>query len=174
MLFLNANDIRPIRSKSLEFASPTAINRRKNNIIVALKVIRIKRRTLHIKLQAAIPALKPGLRLKRLRASQPLGQVMIYPGFGGDPFRNGERNLHFLHVNREKGRSCRACHDEHASNQPKHIRESVPFGRWTMHTQYTKTETGGGCTTGCHRPYSYDRDNPKTNKTPESRKTEKP
>jgi len=90
-------------------------------------------------------------------------------------FRNGERNLHFLHVNREKGRSCRACHDEHASNQPKHIRESVPFGRWTMHTQYTKTETGGGCTTGCHRPYKYDRDNPATNKTPgESKSTEKP
>ena len=33
------------------------------------------------------------LRLKRLGAAQPLGQVLIYPGLGGDPFRNGERNL---------------------------------------------------------------------------------
>ena len=33
------------------------------------------------------------LRLKRLGRAQPLGQVLIYPGLGGDPFRNGERNL---------------------------------------------------------------------------------
>jgi carnitine 3-dehydrogenase len=33
------------------------------------------------------------LRLKRLGAAQPVGQVLIYPGLGGDPFRNGERNL---------------------------------------------------------------------------------
>jgi predicted CXXCH cytochrome family protein len=78
-------------------------------------------------------------------------------------FRNGDINLHFLHVNREKGRTCRACHDEHASNQPKHIREEVPFGRWTMKVQYNETPTGGGCTTGCHVPYKYDRMNPVTN-----------
>lgn len=90
-------------------------------------------------------------------------------------FRNGDRNLHYLHVNREKGRSCRACHDEHASSQPKHIRESVPFGRWTMHTQYTKTGTGGGCATGCHRSYQYDRNNPVNNKASgQIRITEKP
>lgn len=81
-------------------------------------------------------------------------------------FRNGDLNLHFLHVNREKGRSCRACHHEHASDQPKHIRDAVPFGRWTMHTTYTKTETGGGCTTGCHLPYKYDRQSAVSNKTP--------
>ncbi len=33
------------------------------------------------------------LRLKRLGLRQPIGQVMIYPGLGGDPFRNGARNL---------------------------------------------------------------------------------
>jgi|GEM_PF-4170 len=33
------------------------------------------------------------LRLKRLASPQPLGQLLIYPGLGGDPFRNGERNL---------------------------------------------------------------------------------
>ena len=72
-------------------------------------------------------------------------------------FRNGDQNLHYLHVNREKGRSCRACHHEHASNQPKHVRSSVPFGRWVMDVKYDRTETGGGCTTGCHLPYKYDR-----------------
>jgi predicted CXXCH cytochrome family protein len=75
-------------------------------------------------------------------------------------FRNGTRNLHFVHVNREKGRSCRACHHEHASNQPKHIRSEVPFGRWTMKTEFTMTDTGGTCSTGCHVPYKYDRENP--------------
>ena len=33
------------------------------------------------------------LRLKRLGTPQPIGQLMIYPGLGGDPFRNGARNL---------------------------------------------------------------------------------
>jgi predicted CXXCH cytochrome family protein len=78
-------------------------------------------------------------------------------------FRNGDLNLHYLHVNREKGRSCRACHHEHAGNQPKHIRGEVPFGRWTMKVEYTKTDSGGGCTTGCHLPYKYDRVNPVQN-----------
>lgn len=73
-------------------------------------------------------------------------------------FRNGKVNLHYLHVNREKGRTCRACHHEHGSNQPKHIRSVVPFGRWEMQLEYTMTDTGGGCATGCHVPYSYDRE----------------
>ncbi|MFV2082363.1 MAG: cytochrome c3 family protein, partial [bacterium] len=37
-------------------------------------------------------------------------------------FRNGDQNLHFLHVNREKGISCKACHEVHAGSQAKHIR----------------------------------------------------
>lgn len=75
-------------------------------------------------------------------------------------FRDGERNLHFLHVNKEKGRTCRACHAEHASMQPHHVRSEVPFGRWAMKVEFTKTETGGTCSTGCHQPYSYDRVTP--------------
>lgn len=80
----------------------------------------------------------------------------------GTGFRDGTRNLHFLHVNREKGRTCRACHAEHASEQPHHIRSEVPFGRWSMKVKFTKTETGGTCETGCHVPYSYDRVQPTT------------
>lgn len=73
-------------------------------------------------------------------------------------FRNGDLNLHFLHVNKERrGRTCRACHQTHASNHPKHIRESVPYGSWNLPIGFSKTETGGSCAPGCHVPKDYDR-----------------
>lgn len=73
-------------------------------------------------------------------------------------FRNGEVNLHFKHVkNPGKGRTCRACHETHASNYPKHIRASVPYGKWELPLNYQKTETGGSCSPGCHKSKSYDR-----------------
>ncbi len=77
-------------------------------------------------------------------------------------FRNGDLNLHFLHVNREKGRSCKACHEVHAGNQPKHIAREVPYGKsnWMLPIKFTKTETGGTCVVGCHKPKSYDREKP--------------
>lgn len=76
-------------------------------------------------------------------------------------FRNGNINLHFLHVNKERrGRTCRACHATHASNQARHIRKSVPYGIWELPVGFTKTETGGTCKSGCHLPKAYDRNNP--------------
>ncbi len=76
-------------------------------------------------------------------------------------FRNGDLNLHFLHVNKERrGRTCKACHQTHASNLPKHIRESVPYGKWELPVGFTKTETGGGCISGCHGLKDYDRKKP--------------
>jgi len=76
-------------------------------------------------------------------------------------FRNGNLNLHYLHVNKEqRGRTCRACHATHASNQPKHIRESVPYGVWDLPIQFEKTQTGGNCKPGCHLPFAYDRQTP--------------
>ncbi|HUU83471.1 MAG TPA: cytochrome c3 family protein [Phycisphaerae bacterium] len=76
-------------------------------------------------------------------------------------FRNGKLNLHHLHVNRPvKGRTCRACHETHASKGPKHVTESVPFGEWRIPIAFAKTATGGSCSPGCHRPYAYDRDTP--------------
>jgi predicted CXXCH cytochrome family protein len=83
-------------------------------------------------------------------------------------FRNGEQNLHYLHVNKDtKGRTCRACHETHASNKAKHIRDSVPFGAggWKLPINFEKTDTGGSCSPGCHRPYAYDRVHPITNVT---------
>jgi predicted CXXCH cytochrome family protein len=79
-------------------------------------------------------------------------------------FRNGDRNLHFTHVNRQtKGRSCRACHDVHASNQPTHLAESVAFGAggWQMPLRFEPTASGGSCQPGCHKSQSYDRVTPK-------------
>lgn len=75
-------------------------------------------------------------------------------------FRNGDQNLHFLHVNKERrGRTCRACHQTHASNSPKHIREKVPYGMWELPLNFKKSETGGSCLPGCHVKKEYDRDN---------------
>jgi predicted CXXCH cytochrome family protein len=73
-------------------------------------------------------------------------------------FRDGERNLHFVHVNnKQKGRSCRMCHNIHGGNQPKLIADSVPFGKWNLPLKFVKTETGGSCAPGCHKPKTYDR-----------------
>ncbi len=76
-------------------------------------------------------------------------------------FRNGDRNLHYVHVNKaDRGRTCRSCHATHASDLPKHIRETVPYGAWDLPIQFRKTGTGGGCQPGCHLPLSYDREAP--------------
>ncbi|MFT5698936.1 MAG: putative CXXCH cytochrome family protein [Desulforhopalus sp.] len=91
-------------------------------------------------------------------------------------FRDGSKNLHYLHVNRsEKGRTCRACHEVHASNNYNHIREAVPFGKinWMLHLMFEPlyvnkktglvcdelnsdgTQNGGSCI-ACHNRKFYD------------------
>lgn len=86
-------------------------------------------------------------------------------------FRNGDRNLHYVHVNKERrGRTCRSCHATHASNLPKHIRKSVPYGVWDLPIQFEKTETGGSCKPGCHVPFAYDRESPVTYATEQEAK----
>ncbi len=72
-------------------------------------------------------------------------------------FRNGERNLHELHVNQQKGRTCRACHDVHASDLDHHLREEFKFGSSNIPMYYFKTSTGGRCIPGCHKERGYDR-----------------
>ena len=80
-------------------------------------------------------------------------------GTGFTGFRDGDRNLHWLHVNRTKGRTCRACHDVHASSLPFHIRDAVPFGPagWMLKVGYERTADGGSCMPSCHGPKSYRR-----------------
>lgn len=76
-------------------------------------------------------------------------------------FRNGPLNLHYLHVNKEiKGRTCFDCHEAHAGDRPKLIREEALNGNWKVLIRFAKTETGGSCSPGCHEEYAYDRLNP--------------
>jgi predicted CXXCH cytochrome family protein len=81
-------------------------------------------------------------------------------------FRNGEHNLHFSHVNKDdKGRTCKACHDIHASNNPMHIAYDFPYGQWVLPINYEPMENGGRCTPGCHETKAFDRNNPVDNKS---------
>jgi predicted CXXCH cytochrome family protein len=80
-------------------------------------------------------------------------------------FRNGDKNMHFVHVNKTpKGRTCRSCHEVHAGKQAKHIREKVPFGKLSYPIRFTKTANGGSCVVGCHVERGYDRVTPVQNK----------
>lgn len=85
--------------------------------------------------------------------------VMKQNGAGVTQFRDGLKNLHALHVNQEKGRTCRACHEVHASKRDAHIRESVPFGtsNWLLEINFQSSEEGGSCAPGCHAPKKYAR-----------------
>lgn len=77
-------------------------------------------------------------------------------------FRNGKQNLHYLHVaDPRKGRSCRACHEAHASDGEKLISlEGSKFGDWKIPVRFTSTPSGGSCAPGCHREVGYDRETP--------------
>lgn len=76
-------------------------------------------------------------------------------------FRNGDRNLHYLHVNKShRGRNCNICHAAHDSNLPKLMADTVPFGKWRLPINFKKTATGGSCSPGCHKTVSYDRERP--------------
>jgi hypothetical protein len=73
-------------------------------------------------------------------------------------FRDGRRNLHYVHINKsERGRTCRACHEVHASKQPHQLRDGVPYGSkgWLLKLNYTKSPTGGSCEKTCHGTYTY-------------------
>jgi predicted CXXCH cytochrome family protein len=73
-------------------------------------------------------------------------------------FRNGDRNLHFVHVNKAShGRTCRSCHEVHASTNARHIASTVPFGTWELPVKFERTENGGSCAPGCHSVQKYDR-----------------
>ena len=73
-------------------------------------------------------------------------------------FRDGSRNLHYLHVNKaERGRTCRACHEVHASKQKHQMRDGVPYGSkgLILKINYTKAPFGGTCAKTCHDTKSY-------------------
>ncbi len=72
-------------------------------------------------------------------------------------FRNGEKNLHRLHVARRKSRGCALCHSPHGAGDHL-LRESVGFGSWTMPLTYQATPEGGSCAPACHEKRGYSRD----------------
>jgi len=73
-------------------------------------------------------------------------------------FRNGSTNLHYVHVTKEeRGRTCRACHAVHASNNPFHMSDSVPYGGWTLPINFEVLPDGGQCSPGCHQTETYSR-----------------
>jgi len=81
-------------------------------------------------------------------------------------FRNGGRNLHFVHVAEgDFGRNCRVCHGVHTSKYPALVRDRVPYGNWEMSIEFEQWDTGGTCQTGCHPQLGYDRVNPMTTYT---------
>ena len=77
--------------------------------------------------------------------------------FEATRFRHGEQNLHALHVKGEQGRTCRACHNTHASNSTAMVRESSPYGQWMLPINFLPTEFGGSCAPGCHKAQTYTR-----------------
>lgn len=79
-------------------------------------------------------------------------------GVGLTQFRDGELNLHYVHVNREnRGRTCRACHAVHASKNYAHMSESVPYGQWSYKLSFEPNDNGGKCGSACHKAREYDR-----------------
>jgi predicted CXXCH cytochrome family protein len=77
-------------------------------------------------------------------------------------FRNGEVNLHYVHVVAPgaTGRSCRACHATHSAPNERQVRAATEFGQWKIPLNLELSATGGSCGAGCHRARSYDRVNP--------------
>jgi predicted CXXCH cytochrome family protein len=76
-------------------------------------------------------------------------------------FRNGDRNLHWVHIRQdERGRSCYMCHTTHASPNSRNVRTNTPYKLWNMPIRFTKTTTGGTCAPGCHTSWAYDRVDP--------------
>lgn len=70
-------------------------------------------------------------------------------------FRNGETNLHFVHINGKKGRNCTMCHDIHATVNEHLILDNVKFGKWSFKMNYIVREKGGTCFPGCHSEKEY-------------------
>ena len=73
-------------------------------------------------------------------------------------FRDGNRNLHFVHVNQEeRGRTCRACHEVHAAGQWHLIRDTVPYGPrgFLLELNFKPLPDGGQCSRTCHVTKAY-------------------
>lgn len=71
-------------------------------------------------------------------------------------FRDGSRNLHYLHLRGEEGYLCGACHRPHSSGGEKLVGRPMD---WTDDlVGFTGREGGGFCATACHEARAYRRD----------------
>jgi predicted CXXCH cytochrome family protein len=75
-------------------------------------------------------------------------------------FRNGNVNLHAMHVDDRWGRTCLRCHSRHLGDNEKLVRATLQFKQWEAPIGFRQSETGGFCLAGCHVPLSYDRQTP--------------
>ncbi|RMG44589.1 MAG: hypothetical protein D6718_09695 [Acidobacteria bacterium] len=71
-------------------------------------------------------------------------------------FRNEQKNLHRVHVAREKSRSCALCHSPHGGAAHL-IRSRAPFGQWDLPIDYEPLADGGRCAVACHEQREYHR-----------------
>jgi predicted CXXCH cytochrome family protein len=86
------------------------------------------------------------------------GELLTAPATtGATNFRDGDRNLHFVHMNGKGSRSCVMCHNVHASSGEHLIETKVRFGQWMLPVNYVSSENGGSCFPGCHTKQSYTR-----------------
>ncbi len=74
---------------------------------------------------------------------------------GATSFRDGNLNLHYLHLQNSKARNCNICHNSHASQKEFILNSEITFGNWQMPLDYEKTANGGICLTACHSPKEY-------------------
>lgn len=72
-------------------------------------------------------------------------------------FRDGDRNLHFVHINGHKARNCNVCHNVHGSPNEHLITQRTTFGNWEMPLRVGFNPDGGSCNTGCHAEKHYNR-----------------
>ncbi len=72
-------------------------------------------------------------------------------------FKKGNKNLHKVHVKREKGRICTFCHNPHFSDNPKYIEGGESFGPYDyiLRFGFKKKKGGGICGPACHGKAEY-------------------
>jgi predicted CXXCH cytochrome family protein len=125
--------------------------------------------------------LTKGLTLDRLAFTKAQGE--------DTGFRMGTTNLHALHlmggapsatskygiVKKKDGQTCYACHLPHTSDQGKLLRtEYQCTGTFCYTMRFVKTEQGGTCVVGCHKPQTYSRDGQNPSATAEATPAGKP
>jgi predicted CXXCH cytochrome family protein len=96
------------------------------------------------------------------------GESLSDPETGTTNFRNGQENLHALHIRDHltvtgigdrvsPGLTCRNCHNPHATEGARLIRKALDCdGVPCLQLEYHKVGEGGKCMGGCHTMKSYD------------------